>query len=197
MYTDSDGYMPEWMKWAIGGVILVGLGIATVLTLGATAPITGLAATLIVGAFTGAAINAGVGVGVAALTDGNMADAFMWGAITGGIVGAASAGLGTVAFSGSKLATAGLRIAENALISGGVTACTGLITDSFSWADDGVSSAFGAMGGGVGLKYSGARGLFIGIGLGLVEGGVNIAISKFINQATIYIDRMIMRDVCT
>src|SRR5690554_6772722 len=116
MYIDRDGNFPEWLKWTIGGAILVGLGVATCLTFGAAAPITGTAATLVVGAFTGAAISAGVGVGVAALTDGDMADAFMWGAITGGIAGAASAGLGTVAFSGSKLATAGLQVAGNALI---------------------------------------------------------------------------------
>jgi RHS repeat-associated protein len=50
--------MPDWVKITIGVTILAGLAIATVLTLGAAAPITGLAATMVVGAFIGATTSA-------------------------------------------------------------------------------------------------------------------------------------------
>lgn len=87
----------------------------------------------------------------------------MWRFITGVIAGVASSGLGTVAFSGSKLAIVGLQIAGNALISGGITAGQGLITRTFSWTDVGISSVFGSIGGGVGLKYSGASLIIAGV----------------------------------
>jgi RHS repeat-associated protein len=178
MALDPDGH--AWWKWLIGALILVGLGIATVLTFGAAAPITGFAATVVVGAFTGAVVSAGVGLGVAALTGGDLSDAFMWGAITGGLAGAASAGLGAVAFASSKLATAALQIAGNMLISSTITAVQGAITNTFSWGDVATSAFFGAIAGAVGFGLSGTawekgvRSLIIGIGLGIAEGVADV-----------------------
>jgi hypothetical protein len=43
MYTDITGYAPEWLKGTIGLGIIVGLGVATVLTGGAATAILGSA----------------------------------------------------------------------------------------------------------------------------------------------------------
>jgi hypothetical protein len=51
----------------------------------------------------------------------------------------------------------------------------------------GISVGFGVIGGGVGMKLSGMREVFVGIGLGLAEGGVSIATGKLFNQSARYI----------
>ncbi len=62
MFTDGSGHSPEWLGWLLTGIALAGLTALTIATLGAAAPITGLAATMIVGATAGAYIGVGVSV---------------------------------------------------------------------------------------------------------------------------------------
>ena len=68
MYSDGDGHMPEWLKWVIGGALIVGAVVLTIATAGL-----------------GGAIAAGLG--------GSFAASVAGGAIVGGIIGAASGAL--------------------------------------------------------------------------------------------------------
>ena len=103
MATDEAGTMPNWLKWLIGGVVILGLGVAVVVTGGAAA---GVAGFIVAGAFKGAVIGALSGAlvsgtigGITSAVNGNgfwdgfidgAADGFMSGAIIGGITGAIS-----------------------------------------------------------------------------------------------------------
>jgi len=86
MYLDSDGNFPQWLKWTIGGVIIIGLGVAA-LTIGGA---------VIIGASIGAIVGAGVGLMSGIKLDENgltfdwdrAATGFMFGSITGAISGA-------------------------------------------------------------------------------------------------------------
>ena len=103
-YYDPDGNwsMPNWLKWVIGGVVIVGLGIATAFTGGAAGVILGAA---FYGALTGAvsgALVSGVIGGISSAISGDgfwsgfadgAADGFMSGAIIGGVTGAVTAGI--------------------------------------------------------------------------------------------------------
>ena len=60
--TDSTGAMPDWLAWLLTGITLVGLATLTVLTFGAAAPITGVAALMVVGATAGAFIGTGISI---------------------------------------------------------------------------------------------------------------------------------------
>ena len=98
-YYDPDGHwaMPNWLKWVIGGVVIVGLGIATAFTGGAAGVILGAAFYgAVTGAVSGALVNGIVG-GISSAISGNgfwygfadgAADGFMFGAIIGGATGA-------------------------------------------------------------------------------------------------------------
>ena len=55
-FTDPFG-TTKWWEWLIAGVIVAGLIVATVFTFGAAAPITGLAAAMVVGATIGASVS--------------------------------------------------------------------------------------------------------------------------------------------
>ena len=55
MLVDPSGHMPEWLKWILGGVVIIGLGIATIATGGAAA---GVAGFIVAGAFKGAVLGA-------------------------------------------------------------------------------------------------------------------------------------------
>ena len=106
MYTDETGTMPNWLKWLIGGIVIIGLGVATIVTGGAAA---GVAGFIIAGAFKGAVIGAvsgalisGVIGGITSAIAGNgfwsgfadvAANGFMMGAIIGGITGAISSSI--------------------------------------------------------------------------------------------------------
>ena len=103
MATDGTGTMPNWLKWLIGGVVIIGLGVAVVVTGGAAA---GVAGFIVAGAFKGAVIGALSGAlvsgtigGITSAVNGNgfwngfidgAADGFLSGAIIGGITGAIS-----------------------------------------------------------------------------------------------------------
>ena len=119
MNTDVAGTMPNWLKWVIGGVVIVGLGIATIATGGAAA---GVAGFIVAGAFKGAVIGAISGAlvsgtigGITSTVAGNgfwsgfadgAADGFMSGAIVGGITGAISSSV-QVANAAKSWATTG------------------------------------------------------------------------------------------
>ncbi|MDY0294994.1 MAG: hypothetical protein RBQ71_04220 [Acholeplasmataceae bacterium] len=106
MYSDITGYAPEWLKWTIGLGIIIGLGVATVLTGGAAAAILGSA---FLGAFVGGSV--GLISGISFDEDGFHFDSnkastgFMLGSITGAITGAIGAKIGAIA----KLGTFGQR----------------------------------------------------------------------------------------
>ena len=94
--------MPNWLKWVIGGVVIVGLGIAAALTGVAAGVILGAA---FYGAVTGAvsgALVSGVIGGISSAVSGDgfwsgfadgAADGFMFGAIIGGATSALTAGI--------------------------------------------------------------------------------------------------------
>ena len=104
--SDDNGEMPNWLKWVIGAVVIVGLAIATVATGGAAG---GIAGFILAGAFKGAIIGAVSGAlisgtigGIVSVVNGNSfwsgfaegaANGFMSGAIVGGITGAISSGI--------------------------------------------------------------------------------------------------------
>ena len=105
-HIDPSGTMPNWLKWLIGGIVIVGLGIATIATGGAAA---GVAGYIVAGALKGAVIGAVSGAlvsgtmeGIGSAVAGNgfwsgfangAADGFMSGAIVGGITGAISSSI--------------------------------------------------------------------------------------------------------
>ena len=104
MFADPSGHlaMPNWLKWLIGGVVIVGLGIATVFTGGAAGVILGAAFYgAVTGSVCGAIVGGAIG-GVASAISGEgfwsgfangAADGFMSGAIMGGMTGALTAGI--------------------------------------------------------------------------------------------------------
>ena len=98
--------MPDWLKWVIGGIVIIGLGIAVLATGGAAA---GVAGFILAGAFKGALIGAVSGALISGTIGGistaiagegfwsgfagGAADGFMFGAITGAISGAVTNGI--------------------------------------------------------------------------------------------------------
>ena len=100
-FVDPEGHLPNWAKWLIGGAVIVGLGIATLMTGGAAA---GVAGFIVSGAFKGALVGAASGSlisgtinGIVSAQSGNSfwsgfangaADGFMSGAIVGAVSGA-------------------------------------------------------------------------------------------------------------
>jgi len=119
MYSDESGCMPEWAKWLIGGIVILGLGIATIATGGAAA---GVAGFILAGAFKGAVIGAVSGAlvtgtigGISSAVSGDgfwsgfakgAANGFMSGAIIGGVTGAISSSV-QVANAAKSWASAG------------------------------------------------------------------------------------------
>ena len=103
--------MPNWLKWLIGGVVIVGLGFATAISGGTLGVIFGAA---FYGAVTGAvsgALVSGVVGGISSAISGNgfwsgfadgAADGFMFGALIGGATGALTSGI-NIAAGGVKI----------------------------------------------------------------------------------------------
>ena len=112
--------MPNWLKWVIGGAVIVGLGIATIATGGAAAGAAGFIAAgalkgAIIGAVSGALVS-GTIQGVTSTISGTgfwsgfadgAANGFMSGAIIGGITGALSSGAQVANAAKSWAATGG------------------------------------------------------------------------------------------
>lgn len=104
MYTDESGHFPNWAKWLIGSLVIVGLAAATLVTGGASAA--GICGFIFCEAFKGALAGAissmfigGIVGGISSSASGRgflkgfangSANGFMWGAIIGGITGAIS-----------------------------------------------------------------------------------------------------------
>ena len=109
MYTDDSGCLPNWAKWLIGGVVIVGLTIATIATGGVAGGVAGfiLAGALkgaVIGAVSGALVNGTIS-GISSAVNGEgfwlgffdgAAHGFMSGAVIGGITGAISSGFQVV-----------------------------------------------------------------------------------------------------
>ena len=109
MYTDDSGCLPNWAKWLIGSVVIVGLTIATIATGGVAGGVAGfiLAGALkgaVIGAVSGALVNGTIS-GISSAINGEgfwlgffdgAAHGFMSGAVIGGITGAISSGFQVV-----------------------------------------------------------------------------------------------------
>ena len=98
MYVDPDGKLPQWLGWLLTGVALVALTALTICTFGSVAPITGLAATLIVGA----TIGAYVGVGASIISQGmssGWSNINSWQVLLDGTMGAISGAVGASGIS--------------------------------------------------------------------------------------------------
>ena len=99
----------DWGKVAVGGLVIAGLGIATVLTGGAAAGVVGAIAS---GAFSGAVVGAGSGAvigGLSSVANGGSfaegaSDGFMWGALGGAVTGGTTGALGSTAVTGTQSA---------------------------------------------------------------------------------------------
>lgn len=92
MLFDESGNMPSWAKWLVGGLVIAGAALATVLTGGAAVAVGALAGSIVSGAL-------GVASGITLDENGWSFDAdkaatgFMCGTITGAISGAVSGGI--------------------------------------------------------------------------------------------------------
>ena len=107
-FYDPDAHwaMPNWLKWVIGGAVIVGLGIATLATGGAAAGVAGFIVTgafkgAVIGAISGALVSGTIG-GISSVVSGESfwqgfadgaANGFVMGAIIGGITGAISSSI--------------------------------------------------------------------------------------------------------
>lgn len=177
MNVDYSGN--KWYHWVIGGLVVVGLAAAVVLTAGAAgvgigaafaagftgATLTGVAGasvtavTILSAAFAGATTAAVIGAISGGITfnngeiawDWNQASqGFMWGAIGGAIAGATGSAVGNIGNSMSKIAYTLLQGGINAVVAGSITASVGLVNGEFSWRSVVISSSFGFIGGMVG-----------------------------------------------
>ena len=104
--SDSDGDIPNWLKWLIGAVIVV-VAVVTIVVTGGAA--TGLWGAIVVGAAQGALIGAGIGLATGTINGiitgdwSGLADSFMWGSISGLISGGISGGFGYAVTNEIKL----------------------------------------------------------------------------------------------
>ena len=104
--SDDNGEMPNWLKWLIGGIIVLVAVVTIVVTGGAAS---GFVGAIIVGAAKGALIGAGIGLATGTISGAitgdwsGLADSFMWGAISGLVSGGISGGFGYAASNNIKL----------------------------------------------------------------------------------------------
>ena len=103
---DENGDIPKWLKWLLGGLILL-VAVITIAATGGAA--TGFWSAVAVGAAKGALIGAGIGFASGLITGAitndwsGLADSFMWGTIGGMLSGGISAGFKYAAVNGIKL----------------------------------------------------------------------------------------------
>ena len=168
MRIDENGN--EWWHWLVGGALILGSIILTVVTGGAAAgTIAAAVHSVATGAMIGGAISATLGAVAGGLTYENgtvnwswngAAEGFMWGAIMGtasGAIGSALSGVGKGLSTFSKMGKLGYTSIQG-LINSGVaatlTAAQGVMTKSFSLESVGLSAISGFFGGAVILtKY--------------------------------------------
>ena len=200
MFVDPTGCLPQWAMWVIGGVLLVGSIVLTIVTGGAAAgtiaaSIHAIATGAMIGGITSAAIGTIAGGltyknGVASWNWSGAAENFMWGAITGVISGAAGSAVSNVGRGLSalgkmgKLGYASIQGVINSGIAGRLAVVQGLITNSFSWESVGLSAMFGFAGGAIGTTKwgEGFRNILVGAGLGLGESFIGRIIEWWQNQ---------------
>ncbi len=138
MYCDPTGHDSKWLGWLLTGVVLAGLAVLTVLTLGAAAPITGAAATIVVGATVGASI----GFGASVISQGGFDSANPWQVLFDTGMGAVTGAIG-----GSGINMAGSMIAGGVLGFGGSIAGDAIAGADINW---GKAIALGVLGVGIG-----------------------------------------------
>jgi hypothetical protein len=164
---------PSFWK-VIGGVaVIVGLGVLTLVTNGATTP-------LFVGSISGAVSGILSGItfenGKLGWNGDAASDGFLLGSITGALAGGLSGVLSKSISTLSVVAKYGVSILGNMAIAGGLTAMQGIMTGSFSWDSVAVATIFGSIAGilDVNLKDTflgkGLIGFSVGLTLGLAEG---------------------------
>ena len=104
--VDENGYIPNWLKWLIGGLLVIAAIVTIVATGGAA---TGLVSAIAIGAAKGILVGASMGLvsgiasGVITNNWNGLADSFMWGAISGMVSGGISGGFGYTAKTGITL----------------------------------------------------------------------------------------------
>lgn len=117
MYSDGDGHMPKWLKWVIGGTVIVAGVIATVATGGAaTGTVIAAVHTVASGALLGSAISAGIGMVAGGVNAGIEVASLSSGSyLTRGIMAGIDAALGL----GSYFAQNGINGTMNNISFGG------------------------------------------------------------------------------
>lgn len=138
--------MPKWLKWVIGGAVIVGLGIATIATGGATAP-----------ALIASGANAVAGL-IGGLSWDDNGFYYDWdkaatGFMTGSIIGAVSGGVSAGLLSGAKMAT------ESFAYRGIMTCVDGVLGIGQYFAQNAINGSINSMSG-VGVFFAFAGGLF-------------------------------------
>lgn len=154
MNVDPNG--TDWWQWVIGGLIIAGSVILTVVTGGAAAgTIAAAVHTVATGAMIGGMISSTLGAVAGGLTYENgginwswdgAAEGFMWGAVTGAVSGAIGGLLSAVPPIGT-LGYAGIQGIINSGVAASLTALQGLATNSFSVESVAVSAISGFLGG--------------------------------------------------
>ena len=157
MRTDATGCLPQWLGWLLTGLILVGLAVATVFTFGAAAPITGIAAAMVVGATIGATVGFAASIVTQGIVNGwdniNSWQVFT-DTVIGGVGGALSGAASTTASIGIRLGLKGAQVA----LSGAGAAIDGIIegkSPSEILRKVGISIAIGILIQGMGLILDG------------------------------------------
>ena len=137
-YTDPNGTLPIWANLLIGGAVLLGLGILSLIV-----PAGGVAAAVVGGALKGAIIGAVIGAGVGGIAGGidaamsgenvflgmaeGAASGFASGAVTGMFSGAVSAFSKTSIMGTKLLVQRGMQVGFNIAISQAAYAAENLI----------------------------------------------------------------------
>ena len=181
----SSGWMPNWLKWTIGGVVIAACIIAI--------PFTGGTSSLFIPVAIGAGTSAGIGILASSYSFKNgwqwnpdaAADAFMWGGITGAVSGYLGGYVGGPQFAQTWWQQ-GL---WNAGINMGLTAGQQLVTTgTIDPLAVGISGVFGFAGGAIGVTSLGqfANGAISGVGLGLAEALAGVLYDDFVVSAQAY-----------
>ena len=176
----------KWWKFILGGVIIVGLGVASIFTGG----LAGVVGGMFIGSLTSAAIGFGFGYASGGLA--GAADGFFAGSITGAISGRLSSGLSNIGL-GLKYGKFIIQGGINAGINFGVSLGESLITNGeltdLDFASAGIGAAIGLVAGvaGAGIDTStalksGLRNVFVNAVLGAgLEVGEKFATTSFEN----------------
>lgn len=187
MRTDATGCLPQWLGWLLTGLILVGLAVATVFTFGAAAPITGIAAAMVVGATIGATVGFAASIVTQGIVNGwdniNSWQVFT-DTVIGGVGGALSGAASTTASIGIRLGLKGAQVA----LSGAGAAIDGIIegkSPSEILRKVGISIAIGILIQGMGLILDGRMGKLSNavVELMILDGAFTFGLNKLLSTA--------------